>query len=990
MQDGENMKSTETEFVHSIQGRNTVNFENRNYEGLCCKLNHSTKERMDRISNGRREQLHILLIAVMEIVYYKYTESTEPMLYCQLMNSDGQNKILKVRTQISDEMNYKEVVKSVSAEFSKYKKDSVLWKKTESRDDKSLSMMFLDENLQTEIPSTMNLPRIIVELVDLEEQYGINVYTRKNEAEPYKQDKFLRYYMRVLNTVLYDTSKSVKEIEYLTVCEQKQILQTLNAGHKKEADTELVYKKFEEQVNRTPNRVAVKDEIEEITYAKLNEMANRIAHCLKSQGIQEENVVAIAATCDINMIAAILGTIKIGAYYLPIDISYPEERIKYMIENSEAKLLIGKDVVIEQQGFKCILVDDEVVRTADCSNLDIDIKKTNPFYLIYTSGSTGKPKGVQVRNDSFYNLLQWYIDISELQEEDNFLLMSSPSFDLSQKNIFAPLLVGAKLTLIKMESFEYERITQLIDKDKVSILNITPSIFYPLLEINQMQFDKLQSLKKVYLGGEVIRGKRLKEWMYSPQCHCKVYNTYGPTECTDIATYYELRPENLQNEIPIGAPIPGVNVYILDKNKKLVPIGIEGELFIGGFGVSNGYIHDSEFTEERFTEWSLNGITDRIYATGDVVYCTEDGYLYFSGRRDFQYKIRGLRIDVSEIESSLMEMEDVKEAIVVVNQDKKQENSLTAFVHGEESMDTGMVRDRLKSILPAYMVPNKIRKLDEFPINANGKIDRKELEQMSCEVVARNEILQPKNSVEERIRDLWAFILQEDSNEISTDVNFLDLGGDSIKLIYLLSLVNQEFQVQLQIGDMFTYSTVKKLAARLSSNEGIIRTEEANRAEYTDNVLKYCYQLNEAMVQTIRQYSTKNQLSTEEFLMGAFLYTIGSQKNEERSTGILVKEKRQFTCKLDLKQCKDKEDIFRQIRHSTQETSANKDVFQSEYLFILDSSNLYISKDVKLQLSVRAESGIEFVFYANEGDYKEKELQHFVRTYINVIGSLVD
>ncbi len=652
--------------------------------------------------------------------------------------------------------------------------------------------------------------------------------------------------------------------------------------------------------------------------------------------------------------------------------------------------MIGKDFVIEQQGFKCVLVDDEAIRTADCSNLNIDIKKTIPLYLIYTSGSTGKPKGVQVRNDSFYNLLQWYIDINELQEEDNFLLMSSPSFDLSQKNIFAPLLAGAKLTLIKKESFEYERITQLIDKDKVSILNTTPSIFYPLLEINQMQFVKLQSLKKVYLGGEVIHGKRLMKWMYSPQCHCKVYNTYGPTECTDIATCYELRPENLQNEIPIGTPIPGVNVYILDKNKKLVPIGIEGELFIGGLGVSNGYIYDTEFTEERFTEWSLNGITDRIYATGDVVYCTEDGYLYFSGRRDFQYKIRGLRIDVSEIETSLMEMEDIKEAIVVVDKDKKEENSLTAFVCGEENMDTGVVRDRLKSTLPAYMVPNKIRKLDEFPINVNGKIDRKKLEQMSCEVAARKEILQPKNSVEERICALWAFILQKDSNEISTDVNFLDLGGDSIKLIYLLSLVNQEFQVQLQIGDMFTYSTVKKLAARLSSNEDITRTDEVKREEYTDNVLKYCYQLNEALVQTIRQYSTKNQVSIEEFLMGAFLYTIGSQKNEERSTGILIKEKRQFKYKLDLKQCKEKEDIFCWIRYSAQEIIENKDVFRPEYLFVLDSSDLYIGKDVKLQLSVRAESGIEFVFYANERDYKEKELRHFICTYINAIGSFVD
>jgi amino acid adenylation domain-containing protein len=992
MQGGEIMKSTEAEFVHNNQVLNTAFIEDKNYEGLCSRFDHVIKERLDRISNGRREQLYILLLSVMEIVYYKYTESTEPIANFPFTNPSGQKRILPLRNRISGEMNYKELVKSVSAEFSRYKKDPDLLEESNpvDRNEISLCMLFLDRNMTRKIPTTMELPRIIFEFVDLEEQYSISIYTTKNETEPYRYDKVIQYYMRILNTVLFDASKPMKDIDYMSESEQRQILQTLNAEHRSENDTDLIYKKFEEQVCRTPNRIAVKDATEEITYVKLNEKANRIAHYLKAKGIQEENVVGIAATRDINMIAAILGTIKIGAYYLPIDITYPEERIKYMIENSEAKILFGKEFAYEKEGFTSILADDEEIRNADCSNLDLDLKKTIPFYLIYTSGSTGKPKGVQVRNDSFHNLLQWYNDINELQEEDNFLLMSSPGFDLTQKNLFAPLLIGAKLTLIQKESFEYDRITQLIDKDKVSILNTTPSIFYPLLDFNRTQFDKLQSLKKVYLGGESIHGNKLREWMCSPECNCQIYNTYGPTECTDIATCYELQPDHLQDEIPIGKPIPGVNVYILDKNKKLVPMGIEGELFIGGFGVSNGYIHDPGFTEEGFSEWSLDDVSDRVYATGDVVRCAEDGNLYFSGRRDFQYKIRGLRIDVSEIESSLMELEHVKEAIVVVNKDKKEEKSLVAFVRCEERIDTGMVKEQLKNSLPAYMIPNRIIVLDDFPINAHGKIDRKKLEQMSCETSVEKKILAPKNSMEERIRDIWASIIQGDANEMSTDVNFLDLGGDSIKLIYLLSMINQEFHAQLQIGDMFTYTTVKKLAARLSSNESTDRKEEVNiEEEHADNILKYCYQFNVTMVQMIDWFTKKNQLSTEEFLLGAFLYTICNNRNQPKSTGILIKENRQFACQIDLEQCEEKEDIFRQIRDSLQDISTNRDDFQYEFLFTLDSSNLYVSKDIQIQLSARAETAIDFVFYTNGVNYKEKALQDFVSTYINVIGSLI-
>jgi amino acid adenylation domain-containing protein len=373
---------------------------------------------------------------------------------------------------------------------------------------------------------------------------------------------------------------------------------------------------------------------------------------------------------------------------MPIDPEYPRERIDYMLKDSSVgvlvttpKLQVKVKAEIEENSrqpwlplqFIHIHTNPAFASEPSLSTLTststCQIGSANLAYIIYTSGSTGRPKGVMVKKEGFLNLLRWYIEEFGFGKEDNNLLIAPISFDLSQKNLFSPFLTGGRLTLASPGIPDYRELAATIQEKFVTIINCAPSVFYPLMESNNnADFTGLQSLRVVILGGEPILPDRLLPWVNSGSFHCEIINTYGPTECTDIAAYHRISRETFlqQKEIPLGKPIPNAKVYILDKYLQVLPVRIPGELCIGGTGLSRGYSNNIYLTQEKFIT-APHLPTKRVYRTGDLTRWLPDGNIQFLGRIDQQVKIRGARIELEEIESRLLKHEKIKEAVVTSN-----------------------------------------------------------------------------------------------------------------------------------------------------------------------------------------------------------------------------------------------------------------------------------------------------------------------------------
>jgi len=404
---------------------------------------------------------------------------------------------------------------------------------------------------------------------------------------------------------------------------------------------------FENQVAKTPEAIAlIEEDSRKVTYKELNRMANKIAHYLYNSGVGSNDIVAIISRRNSSFIAGVLGILKIGAAYLPIPSNYPIERIEFILKDAKIKISLHESI---DEIFYCnnnfqinnIIQDDSLEDT----NLDLQYDINSYFYVIYTSGSTGMPKGTKIYQNAFINLLDWYITEFEITAQDTVLLFTQIGFDLTQKNIFCTLVTGGKICLYSPEKYNYYHLSELLQEHGVTLINCTPSAFMPLIELNQKNnYSKLRSLRCVVLGGEPIKVPPLQKWGDSGQCNSLFANTYGPTECTDIATYYILKENDLHTltQIPIGKAIPNVELLVLNDQGDQ---DICGELYIGGIGVGDGYIGLPELNMESFTQIS----DQKFYKTGDQVSASPGGDLLFLGRRDNQAKYHGNRIELEEI-----------------------------------------------------------------------------------------------------------------------------------------------------------------------------------------------------------------------------------------------------------------------------------------------------------------------------------------------------
>ncbi|MCU0290188.1 MAG: amino acid adenylation domain-containing protein, partial [Acidobacteria bacterium] len=615
-------------------------------------------------------------------------------------------------------------------------------------------------------------------------------------------ERFITYFKNIVSSILLKPSQRLSEVEILTEGEKQRLLLEFNDTTSLYPGLRTICELFEIQVEKSPDHIALVGTCLRgslvLTYRKLNEKSNHLAWILQEKGVCPDTIVGIMVERSLEIIIGILGILKAGGAYLPIDPSYPEERIEYMLKDSGAKLLA---VANDQEGETMRRWEGEkVLLKSICHHSNYFffqhsasgipsvqyLNHSNHFaYIIYTSGTTGRPRGAGVYHRGLFNLIHWFVTQFGLNTKDRNLLLTSLSFDLTQKNIFAPLATGGTLSLPAQDYFDPPGILDNVEQKQLTWLNCTPAMIYKIIEYgSEEDLKKLVSLRYVFLGGEPILMKGLKKWTALSYFKARIVNTYGPTECADISTSYSIEEpvKFYEKNVPMGKPIYNVNLYILDRWFQLLPVGVPGELFIGGEGVGAGYLNRPELTYEKFIlEKSLPvGNRRKFYKTGDLTCWLADGNIDFLGRIDLQVKIRGFRIEMGEIEAQLLKNDSLKEVVVLDRTEENGEKYLCAYIVMAKGLQLDLVdiKQYLSRHLPDYMIPSYFIPVEKIPLTANGKVDRKALPETG--IKRSNEYEAPANEIEDKLIVIWSEVLAIEKDKIGRNDNFFQLGGHSL------------------------------------------------------------------------------------------------------------------------------------------------------------------------------------------------------------------
>ncbi|HEY6802663.1 MAG TPA: amino acid adenylation domain-containing protein [Pyrinomonadaceae bacterium] len=640
-------------------------------------------------------------------------------------------------------------------------------------------------------------------------------------------ERLLGHFQTILKNFTGAASRTVASIPIVTPHEQSILLTEWNDTKQRRGVSpwappreqhEFVHQLFEQQALKNPNEIAVVSTSKPLTYRELNERANQLAHYLRRGGVETESRVCICLNPGVEMIVAVLGVLKAGAAYVPLDPAYPESRLRFMLEDSGARVVLTESCLLgDRLSQKTICLDTEKHEIArePKTNPEIRFDGDNLIYVIYTSGSTGRPKGAGVTHKGFANLTRWFAAEFSLTQNERVLITSSFSFDLTQKDIFTPLTVGARLNFPATTFYDPAAIVETISQNGTTFFNCTPSAFYPLLDVAGPGFEKLASLKHVFLGGEPINPARLRDWASAASFTAEIVNTYGPTECTDTCSSYRLR-DFATTAPPIGKPNDNAELFILDEYLNFVPIGIAGELCIGGVGVGRGYLNDAVATAERFIPHPYSSEPGaRLYRTGDLARHVRDGNIEFLGRLDHQVKVAGYRIELGEVETALVQHEAVKDCVVVVRTDTHGHARLLAYVT-PESCDATTLRRYLADRLPSYMIPSIFVALDRLPLTPGGKVDRRALPAPEM-TAAAIECVAPRTAVEEVLAGIWRDVLEVE--RVGVHDNFLALGGHSLLAMRCVAAMRRLFRIEIPLKVLFETKDLEQLAQALKTYE---------------------------------------------------------------------------------------------------------------------------------------------------------------------------
>jgi amino acid adenylation domain-containing protein len=631
-------------------------------------------------------------------------------------------------------------------------------------------------------------------------------------------ERYAAYWQRLLSAMADADDCVVALLPILDEDEHTFVIDLWNrtdAPHRQET---CLHQAFEARAAQAPDAPALIGEDMPLSYRELNEHANRLAHRLIAFGVEHDDRVAICLERSNDAIIAILGVLKAGGAYVPIDPDLPAERIAYLLDDCAPKVVLTRSSIAEAftPGTRALSLDREDLSTSPTHDPDARSRGLKPHhvaYVIYTSGSTGRPKGVLIEHASAVSRIAHAVDAYALTATDRCLQFASLSFDASVLQIFSALHAGAALLMRGRAPWSPEDVVQCIGQHRIALADVPPAYLQSLLDPQAQR--AMPALRTIIVGGEATLAESLRGRVFAQT----IFNEYGPTETTITAT--SLAVHSAEDVAPnatylsIGRPIAETRVYILDRRLQPVPIGVIGEVHIGGIGVARGYLNRPEMTAERFLDDPYVARSDaRMYKTGDLARWLPDGTIEYIGRSDFQVKIRGFRIELGEIEARLSEIDGVREAAVLAREDEPGQKRLVAYVLGNIALDIALLREQLSKQLPDYMLPASYVRMDHWPINTSGKLDRHALPAPDDQAYGHNVYEPPQGSIERAIAGVWQSLLGV--GKIGRHDNFFDLGGHSLVMLQMLRTLAEQ-GIDIAIQDIYTLGSVQQIAATASA-----------------------------------------------------------------------------------------------------------------------------------------------------------------------------
>ena len=645
--------------------------------------------------------------------------------------------------------------------------------------------------------------------------------------------RMLTHLRTLLEAMVDEPERTLASIPVLTTQERDQILIEWNATEAEYPTSKCIHHLFETQVEQTPQRTAVVHDGEQLNYQELNQRANQLAHYLIGVGVEHDMPAGLFVERSLDMAVGVLGILKAGGAYLPLDPSYPKDRLAFMLNDSKAPVIVTQKHVAEslpEHKARAVIIDADwdLISKQSEGNPSVESSASNLAYVMYTSGSTGQPKGVLVPHRGVVNHSVAVTDQYEIQPDDRVLQFFSINFDGSVEELFPAWSSGAAVILRSEEMLaSTANFLQWIERERITVIDLPTAYWHELVNGLALSGASLpEAVRVVIVGGEKASMSAYKTWAEISGGRVRWFNTYGPTESTVVSTIYEpdasFEYSATDLDLPIGRPIANTRIYVLDKSLQPLPIGVPGEMLIGGAGVVRGYLNRPELTAKRFIKDPFSDRPgDRLYKTGDLVRYLADGNIEFMGRTDFQLKFRGFRVEPGEIERVIEQHPSVREAVVMLREDVPGKKFLAAYWTAKDGTSPSEAEPRglVKNKLPEYMVPSAFVLMDTFPLTPNGKVDRRALPVPEATGVESDEpYVAPRNQTEEVLAHIWSEVLG--IKRVGIHDNFFELGGHSLLTLQVLDRAHRE-GFDLTPQQLFKHQTIGELAAVLEPSSAM-------------------------------------------------------------------------------------------------------------------------------------------------------------------------
>ncbi|QUI23832.1 amino acid adenylation domain-containing protein [Vallitalea pronyensis] len=822
------LKTLEGKLVKSIfpyDYHHNTDIEDK-YDTIKFQIPREVSSELIKLSNGSNYRLYMILLSAVYLLLDRYTDNKDIIIgstvYRQEDKKEYINTIIPLRIKLKDNMIYRELLLQIQQTLNEsilnqnYDINQILYELNipygSQREYPLFDTIVLLDNIHD--PHYVDHIHCNTRIIFKEINHQIQCEIRYNILKYEKStiNRIMNGLLILYKNIKANINHNINIIDIIGEEEKERILLEFNQTKLEYRQNVVIQEIFEEQVKKNPNNICLRYKDKKLTYEELNHKSNQLARILREKGVKSNRVVAIMTQESLEMVIGIMSILKAGGAYLPIDPEHPRDRIEYMLQDSNAHIILiqQEERINVNYSGEIISLDNQELFCGDSNNIPNENKPDDLAYIIYTSGSTGKPKGVMIEHTSVINLIEGLYQriYREYDKPLNISLLSPCIFDASVKQIFGALLQGHCLCLIpKEDKLQSNTLIEFYKSNKINISDGTPTFIKLLIEYIANKNERLP-IKQFIIGGETLAINTVEQ-LFEIFGEIKVTNVYGPTECCVDSTTFTLTKDTVRSlrKLPIGTPMPNVYIHITnEENTSLQPIGVAGEICISGVGVARGYVNNEELTREKFVNNLFEG-GPTLYKTGDIGRWLPDGSIEFIERRDQQIKLRGYRIELSEIENQVTSYESIISSAIKVIENDDSNRFICAYIVSKDVININHLDKYLSGKLPKYMVPAYILQIDRIPLTSNGKIDYARLPDPHRD---SNICQQPENETEKIIYEIWQDVLGV--SQIGVNDNFFSLGGYSLSAAKIITQIHQRLHVEISLKIIFEKTTIKELA----------------------------------------------------------------------------------------------------------------------------------------------------------------------------------